>query len=112
MHPATRILCRVVVYAVFSAAGACFLLAVLCVLGGAGLWLGLGETGGFRLAALFVAGWLVAIGLGFLAHALELRRSPTPAKVAPRAEAPQAEGGEAVPDAGGDADDAPLDAPP
>jgi hypothetical protein len=108
----TRILFRVLVYALFSLAAAWFLLALLCGVGGVGLWLGLREMGGLHLAALFVAGGLVAIGLGFLAHALELRVATSAPAAAPRADTPPGDGPHAVPTPGADADDAPLDAPP
>lgn len=112
MSRSTRIFFRVLVYALFSLAAACFLLALLCGVGGVGLWFGLREMGGLHLAALLVAGGLVAIGLGFLAHALELRVVASAPAAAPRIDTPPADGPHAVPAPGADPDDAPLDASP
>ena len=112
MRASTRILFRVLVYALFALAAACFLLALLCGVGGVGLWLGLRETGGLHLAALLVAGGLVTIGLGFLAHALELRVAASARATAAPSLRPDPEGPKKVPERAVDADDAPLDHSP
>lgn len=112
MSRSIRIFFRVLVYALFSLAAACFLLALLCGVGGVGLWFGLRERGGLHLAAVLVAGGLVAIGLGFLAHALELRVVTSAPTAAPRTDTSPAGGLHAVAAPGADADDAPLDASP
>ena len=110
MRASTRILFRVLVYALFALATACFLLALLCGAGGVGLWLGLRERGGLHLAALLVAGGLVTLGLGFLAHALELRVAASSPAPVPRLHTPGRD--PVVPEKDADDGDSPLDASP
>ena len=64
---------RLLIYALFVLAGTCFCLALVVLAGGAAIRLGLGGTGGFRLAARLLLAGGGALALGFLVHGLLAR---------------------------------------